>query len=228
MGLYVISVGGSLIVPNDIDDVFLADFKHFILRRISKGDRFILVAGGGQTARKYQNAASAVSEIVNEEKDWLGIHATRINAHLLRTIFRDYANPKVVKDYEKDLKDLDFKEDILIGAGWKPGFSSDYDAVLLAQRYGANSIINLSNIEYVYSQDPRVNPNAKKYEKISWSEFKDIVGDKWDPGMSAPFDPIASIKASELELKVAIMNGRNFENINSFLEGRLFKGTLIE
>lgn len=227
MTTHVISVGGSLIVPENIDTDFLASFKKFILKRIEKGDKFILVAGGGKTARKYQNAASSVSEIDNEEKDWLGIHATRINGHLLRTIFKKLANPKVITNYVKDLEDLEFNEKILVGAGWKPGRSTDYVTVLLAEKFGAKSLINLSNVEYVYSDDPRVNPKAKRYDKISWKEFRDIVGSVWDPGMSAPFDPIASKKAQELKLKVAIMTGKDLENLNKYLDGNKFKGTLI-
>ena len=228
MALHVISVGGSLIVPEAIDKDFLMFFKQFIIKRIEKGDRFILIAGGGKTARYYQEAAASVSGIDNEEKDWLGIHSTRLNAHLLKTIFKLWANPKVIKNYEKDLHDLKFNEKILVGAGWKPGFSTDYDAVLLAEKFAAESVINLSNIEYVYSEDPSMNPNAKKYENISWNEFKEIVGDVWDPGMSAPFDPIASKLASKLKLKVAIMNGKHLNNLNNYLEGKKFKGTLIK
>ena len=225
MALYVISVGGSLIVPDEIDTVFLSSFKQFIIKRIEKGDRFILIAGGGKTARKYQHAASEVSGIDNEEKDWLGIHSTRLNAHLLRTIFKLWANPKIFSNFEED--DIDFREKILIGAGWKPGWSTDYDAVLLAKKYHADCIINLSNIEYVYSEDPKLNPHAKKYENISWRDFRKIVGDVWDPGMSAPFDPIASKEAEKSNLKVAIMSGKDLNNINDFLDGKKFKGTLI-
>lgn len=228
MGLYVISVGGSLIVPGEIDTDFLAAFKQFVIRRIEKGDRFILIAGGGKTCRKYQDAASAVSGLDNEEKDWLGIHSTRLNAHLLRTIFKLWANPKVIKNFDTDLEHLKFDEKVLVGAGWKPGWSTDYIAVLLAEKYGAKDVINLSNIDYAYSEDPRVNPNAKKYENISWKEFREIVGESWDPGMNAPFDPIASKKADKLKLKVAIMNGKKLANLNDYLDGKKFKGTLIE
>ena len=63
MTLHVISVGGSLIVPEELDTDFLILFKNFIIKRIEKGDKFILIAGGGKTARKYQNAAGQVSGI---------------------------------------------------------------------------------------------------------------------------------------------------------------------
>lgn len=228
MALHIISVGGSLIVPEEIDSDFLTVFKQFIVRRIEKGDRFILIAGGGKTARKYQDSASIVSGIDNEEKDWLGIHSTRLNAHLLRTIFKLWAHPKVIKNYITDLENLDFTEKILVGAGWKPGWSTDYVAVLMAEKFSAKSIINLSNISQVCLEDPRLNPNAQKVDKIFWKDFKDIVGETWDPGMSAPFDPIASKKASELKLKVAILNGKQIGNLNNYLDGKDFIGTIIE
>lgn len=231
MALHVISVGGSLIVPDKIDTDFLASFKQLVLKRIEKGDRFILIAGGGRTCRRYQVAASAVSEIDNEEKDWLGIHSSRLNGHLLRTIFKSLAYPKLITNYEEDLDEFEtgeFNEKILTGAGWKPGWSTDYDAVLMAEKFSADSVINLSNTEYVYSEDPKVNPNAKKFENISWKDFRELVGSEWDPGMHAPFDPIASQKADELGLKVAIMNGKNLSNLSDYFDGKEFKGTVIE
>ncbi len=213
-------------MPEEIDAGYLASFKQLVIRRIGQGDRFILVVGGGKIARKYQAAAASVSEIDDEEKDWLGIHSTRLNAHLLRTVFKPYAHFRIFKDFDHDI--IDFQEQVLIGAGWKPGWSTDYIAVLLAQRYGGESIANLSNIEYVYAEDPRVNPHARRYEHIRWPEFRQIVGTQWHPGMSSPFDPIASQEAERLGLKVAVLNGKDFQNLERYLEGNPFRGTLIE
>ena len=212
-------------VPEEIDVDYLASFKRFIVERVERGDRFILIAGGGKTARKYQQAAADVVNIDDEEKDWLGIHSTRLNAHLLRTVFKQQAHPRILTNLDEP---IEFQESILIGAGWKPGWSTDYIAVRLAERYGGTSIINLSNIKYVYSEDPRLNPEAVRYENISWSDFREIVGDTWRPGMSAPFDPIASREAARLSLTVAILNGRNFDNLNNYLEKQPFEGTLIQ
>ena len=225
MPLHIISVGGSLIVPEEIDIDYLASFKRFIIERIAKDERFILIAGGGKVARKYQQAAADISEIDDEEKDWLGVHSTRLNAHLLRTIFKRQAHPRILTNLDEH---INFQEGILIGAGWKPGWSTDYIAVRLAEQYGGHSIINLSNIEYVYSEDPRINPDATRYETISWPDFRRIVGTTWHPGMSAPFDPIASREAARLALSVAILSGRNLENLNHYLEGKAFQGTLIQ
>jgi len=60
-------------------------------------------------------------------------------------------------------KKLPMKKSVLIGAGgWKPGRSSDDFSVRLAKMYGAKTIINLSNIDFVYTKDPRKHPDAKK------------------------------------------------------------------
>lgn len=224
----IISLGGSLIVPEEIDWKFVKKFKSLIEDQIRKGYKFILITGGGKTARKYIDAAAKIDNITNDDKDWIGIHATRMNAHFIRTIFRKYAHPRINKN-PHDLEDFyNFKEDILVAAGWRPGFSTDFDAVLLAKYLNIKTLINLSNIDFVCDKDPRKFPDAKKIENISWADFRKMVGDKWDPGMNAPFDPIASMEAGEIGLEVAIMNGKNLSNLKKYLEGGKAKGTVIK
>ncbi|MFA7209222.1 MAG: UMP kinase [Parcubacteria group bacterium] len=224
----IISLGGSLIVPEEIDWKFVKKFKALIEEQIEKGLKFILITGGGKTARKYIDASAKIDDINDEDKDWIGIHATRMNAHFIRTIFRKHAHPRINKN-PHDLEDFyNFKENILVAAGWRPGFSTDFDAVLLAKYLGIKTVINLSNIDYVCDKDPRKFPDAKKIEEISWTEFRKMVGNKWDPGMNAPFDPIASKEAQEIGLEVAIMNGQNLPNLKKYLEGQKAKGTIIK
>lgn len=226
----VISLGGSLIVPDDIDFKFVKNFKNLITGYIKKGYKFIIITGGGKTARKYIEASVRVgnSSVTSDDKDWLGIHATRMNAHFIRTIFRKYAHPRINTN-PHDLEDFyNFKESILVAAGWRPGFSTDYDAVILAKYMDIKKIVNLSNIDYVYNKDPKKFPDAKKIEKISWKDFRKIVGNRWNPGMNAPFDPIASKIAQEEEIEVSIMNGKDLANLENYIEGKKFKGTTIK
>lgn len=220
----VISVGGSLIVPDEIDVDWLGKFRELIGKYVEDGYRFAIIAGGGRTARKYQEVARKLIELENEDIDWIGIHATRLNAHLLRTIFRDKAGYRIIKD---PTTKIDFQGKVLIAAGWKPGCSTDYDAVLLAENLGIKKLVNLTNTDYVYDRDPRKFKDAKKIEKISWEAFRKIVGDEWDPGMNTPFDPVASRKADESGLEVAIINGKNLDSFEKYLNGEKFKGTLV-
>lgn len=223
----LISLGGSLLVPNEIDWHFVKRFKHFIIEHIHRGYSFILVTGGGRTARTYIDAASKVSKITDDDKDWLGIHATRMNAHFIRTVFRSHAHPRINTN-PHNLEDFyDVREPILVAAGWRPGFSTDYDAVLLGKYLDVKRIINLSNVDYVYDKDPRQHSDAKKIKKISWKKFRTLVGDTWNPGMSAPFDPIASQLAESEKMEVAILHGHNLENMKQYIAHENFIGTII-
>lgn len=223
---YVLSVGGSLIAPAaGIDTVFLKSLRKFVLQRFDKGDRLIIVTGGGAVARQYVTASLLVEKVPEDDQDWLGIHATRLNAHLVKTILRDVAHPEIVTNPNKIMR---VKSQVLVAGGYRPGWSTDYVAVLLAKKYKAKTVINLSNIDYVYDQDPNLFPKAKLIKEISWSDFRDIVGSEWHPGLNAPFDPIASQLAEKLKLKVAVLNGGNMMNVNKFLDDQKFKGTVIK
>ena len=223
----VMSVGGSLIVPGAIDTTFLISLKKFIdMETTSKGRRFIIIAGGGRTARNYQDAAGAVSDLDAEDLDWMGIHATRLNGHLLRTIFRHTAHRVMITNPDEIL-DVPKNEKVVIAAGYRPGSSTDLRAVQIAEKIGATKVINLSNIDYVYTADPRTSPDAQKIESISWTDFRALIPADWDPGLSSPFDPIAAKVAQRDNIEVAIINGDKLDEVVKYLEGENFIGTKI-
>jgi len=232
---YVLDLGGSVFAPNGeqkgIDFNYLKEFEKFIRKQVaSKKRRFLIVTGGGFVARTYRDAAArAVGKagITNEDLDWLGIHATRLNAHLIRTIFKDIAYPRFIKHYDMiDKNALDYK--VVACAGWKPGWSTDYCSILAANDYGQKMVIDLTNIDYFYTKDPKKFKDAKPLKKMTWDEVFKIVGDKWTPGLHTPFDPVASRAAKKMGMKVILCNGRNFKNLEKVLNGEEFKGTVIE
>ncbi len=223
----VISVGGAIIVPEGTVNVpFLRAFNTLIRNHVARGQRFMLIAGGGGVCRAYRDAGRAViSSMPDDDLDWLGIHATRLNGHLLRTIFKDIAHHRMIENYTHPLEH--WVEPVVIGAGWKPGFSSDYCATYLAVEYGAKTIVNLSNIEHVYDRDPRVHPDARPRDDISWATMQEMLGSTWVPGLNAPFDPIACKLAREHDLSVIVSDGRHIDNLERILREEDFVGTLI-
>ncbi len=217
-------------MPDGIDVDFLKEFRALILKHIKENDkRFVFITGGGKTARNYASAAKEVADnVTDEDRDWLGIHATRLNAHLIRTIFRDNAHPRINTN-PHDLEDFfQCKQPIKIAAGWRPGFSTDYDTALLARYLGIKKVVNLSNIDYVYDKDPDKFPDAKKIEEMSWAEFRAINTEKWSPGLNAPFDPVAAKYAEKEDLEVVTLSGENLANLDAYLSGEKFEGTLIK
>jgi len=223
MKTLVLSLGGSIIAPDKPDYFFLREFKNFIIRNLDIY-KFIIVCGGGKTNSYYNQAAKRISNTKQEDLDWLGIMATRLNAELVRIIFGELAYEKVIHDPNEK---INTDKNIIIVAGWKPGCSTDYDAVLLGQQYEAKEIINLTNTEYVYDKDPRKYKDAIKLFNVSWQEYRKIIGNKWTPRLNTPFDPIASKEAQKNKLKVVILKGTDLVNLENYLQNKDFYGTII-
>lgn len=231
MRISVLSVGGSIIAPDKVNSEFLSDFLSKMKSYLSANpeDKLIFVCGGGAPARVYQQAYRAVVTDAAEQdanaQDWIGIKATHINAELVKAIFGDLCKDNVVTNPMDE--SITFAGRVLVAGGWKPGFSTDTDAVYLAKRFGAQKVINLSNIAKVYTDDPRKNPDAQPIDTISWADFRKMVGDEWVPGKNAPFDPIASKLAQEAGIVAICADGRNTENTLAILNGDKFEGTVI-
>jgi uridylate kinase len=225
---FVLKLGGSLIYPNGgLDVQFIKKFYKFIRQQIAeKNRRFFIIIGGGLLSRHYRDAGARITEheLIPNDLDWLGIHATRLNAHLFRTIFRDLAHPVVTDNYDIILKT---DKPIMIAAGWKPGWSTDYGAAILAQDYNAKLIVKMSNVSHVCDKDPRKFKDVKKFEKISWDDYRELIGEEWAPGTNSPFDPVAAKLAANINIKVAYVDGRDFENVGKALDGKKFTGTVI-
>lgn len=221
----ILSLGGSLIIPDEINVTLLQEFSALIRELIDTGEhRFVIFTGGGSVARIYMQGASEVTEISDAQRDWLGIHASRLNAQLVRTVFEDIADPEIIID---PTQERELTHAITIGAGWKPGWSTDYDAMEVAVRQGAARMVNLSNITHAYDKDPSEFDDAQPIEDIAWPAFRKIVGDKWIPGLNAPFDPIAAKLGEEHGIEVVIANGNDIENTRKIILGQDFTGTLV-
>ena len=147
-----------------------------------------------------------------------------MNAEFIRAIFSKQAYEKVINNPEDQ---IDTDKLIIVGAGYKPGHSSDMDAVLLAKNFEADTLINMSNIDLVYDKDPNKYDYAKPIKQSNWDDFLEIIGDDWVPGKNVPFDPVASKRSKENGLKVIILNGKNIDNLKNCFDEKDFVGTVI-
>ena len=221
----VLSLGGSIIIPDRVSVQYLKKLRVLILSLTKRGYRFIIVTGGGDTARQYQSGAKKIARVSPHDLDWIGIAATKINAELIRSIFGSEAFEHVITNPKKKVQT---RKKILVGCGWVPGFSSDKDAVMLAQAYGADTVINMSNIKYVYSADPNKVKTAKPLKHMSWDDLLRLTGTTWKPGAHVPFDPEASLLAKRLGLKVIVCLGTDLKNLKAMIANKKFIGTEIK
>ncbi len=220
----VFSLGGSLIVPEGIDIKYLNKFRELILNYIEKGNRAIIVCGGGKTCREYNEAAKNLAHPSNYDLDKMGIATTKVNAELVKILFKDYSHEEIVED---PTARIETDKKIVVASGYKPGNSSDKVAVMLAEAFNASEVINMTNIDMVYDDDPKKNPEARPFEEIDFEKFLKIIGNEWEPGKNVPFDPVATKLAIENNTEIVIINGNNLKNLNYFLEGKSFMGTVI-
>src|SRR3989344_3079972 len=231
----IISLGGSLVAParnashsdaggpGEIDTAFLKSFRAVVKKHLPDKLFFIFV-GGGKVCRAYQQALLEFGGDMNE-RDLMGIEVSRLNAWLVKQLFGDAAFSEVITN---PTKTISTRKDVVVAGGWKPGWSTDYCAVILAKNMGIKTIINVSNIDYVYDKDPDKFKTAKAFKKILWKDFRKIVGNKWSPGLSVPFDTRASKMAEILKIKVIIVNGKHLERLEHFLNNKPFLGTTIQ
>jgi uridylate kinase len=221
----VISLGGSMIVPGGVDTNFIIKFKNLILKGVSEGKKFYIITGGGKTCRNYNDSLRNIVSPTNEDLDWLGIAATRLNAEFIRICFEGQAYKQIIMSPD-DIPETD--KPIIVGGGWKPGNSSDLAAVHVAKNTKSSKVVNISSVDFIYDSDPKINPDAKKFDNLSWKDYRSMVSSEWDPGMNLPFDPIASKEAEELGLELVFIGGHNLESFNNYLKGESFTGTTIK
>lgn len=221
----VISLGGSLIVPDKINIDFLIRFKMVMADFVRRRNRAIIICGGGSIARLYNSAARKMNpHIQAKDLDSMGIEVTHVNAILVGNVFGGLAEIKILHN---PTKKIETKKKIIIGCGWKPGCSTDKDAVIAAKTYGVNTVVNLSNITHIFDKNPKEFQDARPYKNMTWKELRQIVGNVWRPGAHVPFDPEAAKLGQKLKLKLIVMNGKNLKNFYHFLHHEKFVGTKV-
>jgi uridylate kinase len=220
----VVALGGSIVHPDGIDTRFLKNFKKFLAPYLKNGTRFVLVLGGGALARRFQNAAQEVAKVNDEDKDWIGIHATRLNAHLLRTVFRDVANPVIIDARSKIAR---LRYPVTVAAGWHPGWSTDYVALQIAADLKVKEVVIAGKPDHVYEKDFVKYPDAKSFASLSWRNYGKLIPKKWKPGLHAPIDPVGAALAARENLKAIVLDGRDLKNFGALLKGKEFKGTIV-
>lgn len=223
---FVVSLGGSVMYPDNLDTKFVKQFYSFILKAIESGFKFVIIAGGGKLCRNYQNTAASITKLSSQDLDWLGIETTKVNALLLKTIFQQKAQPQLL-DRKGVVKSFG-KYPLVIGCGWAPGWSTDYIAVQTAIDFKIKTVLNLSNVAYVYTADPKKDKAAQALEQLTWHDYLKITPKKRTPGMNTPFDPVASRLARKNNLTVIVADGRNLTNFQKILNNQKFAGTTIK
>lgn len=225
MKIMVISLGGSLIVPEKTDFKFLKTFRT-ALRKQYKKWRFVIVCGGGSIARKYINLLEK-GGAKEKELSMAGIRVTRMNAIIMMELFGKEANDKLPMNM-KEVKDNLHKNNVVICGAlrYTQKSTSDGTAAKLAHYLGAE-FINMTNIKGLYSDNPKTNKNAKFIPYESWKDFdKRANAIKYHSGQHFVLDQKAATMIRKDKIRTYII-GSDTKNIDKILNSQKFTGTLI-
>jgi len=220
----VLSLGGSLIIPNDVDYKFLSEFKK-IVKKNSKKYKFVVVCGGGSLARKYIRAVSS-QKYGDELQSLAGINATRANSRFVSYFFGGDPESVIAHDLFGIKRGIR-KKDIIFYENLKytPNQTSDSTSAEIAKKLKCD-FVNLTNVKGLYDKHPKLK-GAKFISKISWNDFLAMANKmKFTPGQHFVLDQ----KAAEIILKNKIRTviiGKNIKELDKFLNNKKFVGTEI-
>ncbi len=221
----VISIGGSVLVPDGMDAGYVKEFAGFI-KELSKKHEGSIVTGGGRLARNYIEAARKFGAS-ETSCDIIGIRATRMNASVLISAIGNSANPEPPKSFLDAKKYLGAGKIVVMG-GTHPGHSTDGVAAMLAEYIGADLFINVSNVDGIYDNDPNKNPDAKLYGSISIDKVIGMIsGSSLGAGKYEMVDLLAAKVIQRSGIR-CIFAGKGIRNLKNVVEGKKFTGTIVD
>lgn len=222
---YVISLGGSLIVPDKINERFLVNFSRIIKDLIRKGNYVVLVCGGGSIARKYISVVRKM-KFNKDFESLVGIETTKLNASFVASFFgKFHLLPDSLDDVSRELK----KDRIVVcGAlGFEPKMTSDGDAALIARYIKTDYFINLTNVDGLYDRDPKIK-SAKFIPIISFNDFNRIISKiRFKAGQHFVLDQFAAKVILKNKIETVILKGSDLKNLKRFFANKDFRGTVI-
>jgi uridylate kinase len=227
----VLKIGGSILYDSNLEVNFklLEKVKHWYIDSKNRYGKIGIVVGGGKLSRDMH---SKISHAVGGEEYLhnIAMSVTQTNAALIQGYIEDedLFLPQTLGDaYEYLMGDV---PRYIVSGGLKSGWSTDFDAAVFADILDAERILKISDIAYVYTEDPEGNSNALPIKDMSWEQyFKQFGitnGDRHKANVSMPIDTECAQFCERKELSFYIAGGSRVENMEN-IEQILEEGTLI-
>jgi uridylate kinase len=222
----VFALGGSVVVPENIDYTYIRRFADFATR-LSKKHQIVIVVGGGRTARRA--ISKAKEDGANQvECDYAGIDASRENAKMLIDALDGNANSDVPQDFISAKREFEDGKIVVMG-GTEPGHSTDAVAIIIGEYIDANIIFKITDVDGIYDKDPQKFDDAKRYEFLSLDKLQEMVlGLSQEAGKYELVDMVGVKILQRSGIKCIALSGHDFDNIDKAIEGKKFTGTVIQ
>jgi uridylate kinase len=212
-----IKIGGH-IFPVNPDPKIISEFSAIFKKIASGGTQLIVVTGGGENARNYIKAARTLG--ADEATcDQIGIEICRIHAQLFISNLDETACPDVPKTIH-DVKNLLHYGKTIVMGGLTPGHSTTAVGALVAEATKSKFFIIASNVDGIYTADPKVDPKAEKLDEIRTKELITMaLSGKYAAG-TYELDPVAVKAIERSKIPTVFIDGRRPENILKAIQGQ--------
>jgi len=219
----VLRIGGS-IIGSPPDPSILKSYTEQISKLKDERHVLVVVVGGGPLSRQYIGTANTLG-LSDEDKDDLAILISRLNARLLVKKLKDMA-PDVIPTSIGQLTRLLRVSSVAVMGGLKPGMTTDSVAAIVAKAIKADILIKATDQEGVHTKDPKIYPEAKKINSITFDELSNMSKEKHKPGMHSILDPKAVKILRDSGIRTVILNGFKPKGIRLAIQGKRI-GTVI-
>lgn len=220
----VISLGGSVLVPT-LDSHLLGEWAA-TLRELAQHYSVFCVCGGGGEARRYISVCRGLG-LDDGTADELGIMVTRINAFLLLSALGDAAYPTVPATY-REAKEAALHQRVVVMGGVAPGQTTDAVSAVLAEEVSADLLVNATAIDAIYSADPKKDPAAERYSRITPANLIDIImKERMGAGSNMIVDLLAAKIVERSNIPFIVMDGKNPALVKDAIIAGRFDGTVV-
>ncbi|MFW5904023.1 MAG: UMP kinase [Candidatus Saliniplasma sp.] len=221
----VISIGGSILLPDDDDVSYIQELAE-ILKSLKEEYKLYLVVGGGSTARRYIKWGRSLGAD-EATLDELGISTSKLNARLLIIAMGKDVYPIPADNFDEAISAGNHYSVITMG-GTHPGHTTDAVAAMLAERLNSDKLINATSIDGVYTADPKKDKDAKKIPELDYDRLLEIVSkSEGGAGPNVVFDPLAAKIIKRANIETYIVDGRDLGSFENAVRGKQFTGTRI-
>ena len=221
----VVRVGGS-VVGSPLNASMINRYVTLLKDLKNQGHDVVAIVGGGSLAREFIKVATYLG-LDEERRDWAAIHVSRALSQLFVLALGEAgcgAVPVSLNDAEACLK----KGRIVVMGGLRPGMTTDTVAALIGERVKADLLVKGSNVDGIYTEDPKKHLGAQKIDKMGFEDLASIFEtDSHRAGINQIIDPEAVRILSKIRLRTIVVDGYDTANLVFAVEGRQI-GTVIE
>lgn len=222
---FVVKLGGHLLFKEEPDKELLKKYVFLLRRMVEKTSRAVVVVGGGELSRTYIRAARELgtNEAICDE---LGIMVSRINAYLLIHLLGDEAYPNVPTSL-RELRDFITNKKVVVTGGFQPGQSTMAVAALAAEAIGAEKLVVATDVDGIYTKDPKKTADAKLIQKTTYKDLRKILEVSHEAGEYKLIDEVALKVLERSRIACVYVNGKEVSNVEKAILGERIGTTVV-